>query len=183
MERTLLVWVGHQSAARTDTKSIISFSTDYIYFRQMLHGHYTATDDIWTLKPHDPLDPVGPWEDLGVFQGLVWLWNFCFSWKGNIVVTQASLKEMRQFLFCIAKQLFPVFNFNSLGSTASMLMFVFLINNVICKVYNVKHTHLVIFLTARELILPLRTSLLPRSRSKTSRPKPWKALLVGANRV
>lgn len=60
MERSLLVWVGYQSVSRIDTKSIISFSTDYIYFMQMQHWHYTPTDDILTLKPHDPLDPAGP---------------------------------------------------------------------------------------------------------------------------
>lgn len=49
MERTLLVWVGHQSVSHiVDMKSIIYFSTDYIYFMQMLHGQYNATDDIST---------------------------------------------------------------------------------------------------------------------------------------
>lgn len=61
MEKALLVWIGHQSVARiVDRKSIIYFSTDYIYFMQMLHGHYIATDEISISQPHDPLDPAGP---------------------------------------------------------------------------------------------------------------------------
>lgn len=140
MERTLLVWVGHQSVL--DMKSIMYFSTDFIFFMQMLHWHSTAADDISTLQPHDPLDPAGPWEDSGVFQWLAWL-KVLFVLERQRCRNTSKLSariegDASLWPCCIAKQLFPAFNFNSLRSTDSMLMFAVFANIVICKVYNIK---------------------------------------------
>lgn len=109
---------------------------------QMLHGHSTATDDISTLQPHDPLDPAGPWEDSGVFQGLVWL-KVLFVLERQRCRNTSKLSarfegDASLWPCCIAKQLLPAFNINSLESTDSMLMFAVFANIVVCKVYHIK---------------------------------------------
>lgn len=142
MKRTLLVWVGHQSVSWiVNMKSIIYFSTDCIYSMQMLHGHYTATDDISTSQPHDPLDPVGPW--VGSPSRISLTLKVLFVLERPHCRNTSKLSVSIEggaslWLCCIAKQLFPAFNFNSLGSTVSMLMFAVLANIVNCKVYNKK---------------------------------------------
>lgn len=138
MERTSLVWVGHQSVSRiVDTKSI------HILFH-WLHLFYAAA--AWALHCnwwHFNITTSWSFGSCGSLRRRTHKFNskFCLSWKDDIVVTQAgcqlALKEMRH-SDCVALQLFPAFNFSLLGSTVSILMFAVLTNIVTYKVYNTK---------------------------------------------